>query len=48
LAAKLIESTLILGIAVLRSVDDAGQLLDRIDFVRRPRLHAVRPRPASV
>ena len=42
-AVAVIESALILGVPLLRLVDDARQLLDRIDVVGRPPLHAVRP-----
>jgi hypothetical protein len=46
--AKLIESTLVMGVAVLRFVDEPGQFFDRINIIAaRPRFH-VRPRSAAV
>ena len=43
------EAAFTISIAVLRLVDHARQLLDRIDVLRKkPRLDAVGPRSASV
>jgi hypothetical protein len=46
-ARKGVKLALVLGVPFLRLVDDACQLLDRIDIAASgPRFHAVRPRSA--